>query len=50
MNEMFAPNIYRSFSTSNPATEGCNSDLAPYSLTPILHYSALPDSRTACPT
>jgi hypothetical protein len=30
----------------NPADAGCNSDLAQYSHTPILHHSAWPDSRT----
>jgi len=33
-------------STSNPADAGCNSQLAQYSNTPILHHSAWPDSRT----
>src|SRR5260370_33960606 len=39
-------NIGRPFSTSNPADACCNSDLAQYSHTPILHHSAWPDSRT----
>jgi hypothetical protein len=34
------PNVFRRFSTSNPAAEGCNSDLAQYSHTPVLHLSA----------
>jgi len=33
-------------SSSNPADAGCNSDLAQYCHTPILHHSAWPDSRT----
>jgi hypothetical protein len=33
-------------STPNPADAGCNSKLAQYSNTPILHHSAWPDSRT----
>ena len=42
--------LYRPFSTSNPAAAGCNSDLAQYSHTPILHHSAWPDSRTTTTT
>src|SRR5260221_10690906 len=38
--------FYRPFSIPNPADAGCNSDLAQYSITPTLHHSAWPDSRT----
>jgi adenosylcobinamide-phosphate synthase len=38
--------FYRPFSIPNPADAGCNSDLAQYSITPTLHHSARPDSRT----
>jgi hypothetical protein len=37
-------------STPNPADAGCNSKLAQYSNTPILHHSAWPDSRTRTTT
>jgi hypothetical protein len=37
-------------STPNPADAGCNSKLAQYSNTPILHHSAWPDSRTSTTT
>jgi hypothetical protein len=44
------PELNCPISTSNPADAGCNSYFAQYSHTPILHHSAWPDSRTACPT
>jgi hypothetical protein len=43
------PELNRPMSIPNPLG-GCNSDFAHYSPTPILHHSAWPDSRTACPT
>jgi len=40
------PSLSSVKSTPNPADAGCNSQLAQYSNTPILHHSAWPDSRT----
>jgi hypothetical protein len=38
-NEPSLTDVFRPFSVSNPL-RGCNSDLAHYSNTPILHHSA----------
>ena len=45
----FITTLCRPFSISKPL-RGCNSDLAHYSNTPILHHSTGPDSRTRTTT